>query len=57
MLMKDEPHSSSNNRIWDAGLNSGETFYEWIHGDNISNIDNPLIMSAIVDKLSWTDLR
>jgi len=55
--MKDEPHSSSNNRIWDAGLNSGETFYEWIHGDNISNIDNPLIMSAIVDKLSWTDLR
>ncbi len=55
--VKDETHPDGDIEIKYTGLRPGEKLYEeLIIGDNASNTDNPLIMRAQENMLSWDEL-
>jgi len=56
--VKDESHPDGDIEIKYTGLRPGEKLYEeLLIGDNVSGTDNPLIMRAQEDMLSWDDLE
>ena len=58
LQVKDEFHPEGDIEIKYTGLRAGEKLYEeLLIGDNVSGTDNPLIMRAKEDKLSWDNLK
>ena len=58
LKVKDDLHPKGDIEIKYTGLRAGEKLYEeLLIGDNVSETDNPLIMRAKEDKLSWDDLN
>jgi len=56
--VKDESNPNGDIEIKYTGLRPGEKLYEeLLIGDNVSGTDNPLIMRAEEDMLSWDDLE
>ena len=56
--VKDESHPNGDIEIKYTGLRPGEKLYEeLLIGDNVSDTDNPLIMRAEEDMLSWGELE
>ena len=56
--VKDESHPNGDIEIQYTGLRPGEKLYEeLLIGDNVSDTDNPLIMRAEEDMLSWGELE
>jgi FlaA1/EpsC-like NDP-sugar epimerase len=56
--VKDESHPNGDIEIKYTGLRPGEKLYEeLLIGDNVSKTDNPLIMRAEEDMLSWEELK
>ncbi len=55
--IKDKSHPDGDIEIQYIGLRPGEKlFEELLIGDNVTHTDNPLIMRAEEDRLSWQDL-
>ena len=58
LTVKDELHPDGDIEIKYIGLRPGEKLYEeLLVGDNTSDTDNPLIMRAEEDMLSWDELK
>ena len=58
LKVKDASHPDGDIEIKYTGLRPGEKLYEeLLIGDNVSNTDNPLIMRAEEDMLSWEELK
>ena len=56
--VKDESHPDGDIEIKYIGLRSGEKLYEeLLIGDNVSDTDNPLIMRAEEDTITWDELE
>jgi len=56
--VKDEAHPEGDIEIKYTGLRPGEKLYEeLLIGDNVSKTDNPLIMRAEEDALTWDELK
>jgi len=58
LKLKDESHPDGDIEISFTGLRSGEKLYEeLLIGDTTSKTENPLIMRALEDKLTWEELK
>ncbi len=56
--VKDDVHPDGDIEIKYTGLRAGEKLYEeLLIGDNVSETDNPLIMRAQEEMLSWDELK
>ena len=56
--LKDKNHPNGDIEIKYIGLRPGEKLYEeLLVGDNVSQTENPLIMRAKEDMLSWDELK
>ncbi len=56
--VKNDSHPDGDIEIEYTGLRSGEKLYEeLLIGDNVSKTDNPLIMRAEEDMLTWDELK
>jgi FlaA1/EpsC-like NDP-sugar epimerase len=56
--VKDDAHPNGDIEIKYTGLRAGEKLYEeLLIGDNVSETDNPLIMRAQEDMLTWDKLK
>tara|TARA_B110000483_G_C17696750_1_gene351692 strand:- start:71 stop:511 length:441 start_codon:yes stop_codon:yes gene_type:complete len=56
--LKDKNHPDGDIEIKYIGLRPGEKLYEeLLVGDNVSQTENPLIMRAKEDMLSWDELK
>jgi len=56
--VKDESHPEGDIEIQYTGLRAGEKLYEeLLIGDNVSETDNPLVMRAQEDALTWDELK
>ena len=58
LKVKDEFYPNGDIEIKYTGLRAGEKLYEeLLIGDNVSETDNPLIMRAKEEKISWDELK
>jgi len=58
LKVKDKSHPDGDIEIKYTGLRPGEKLYEeLLIGDNVSETDNPLIMRAEEEMLTWDELK